>query len=392
MIGQTLKIAIVAGEVSGDLLGGDLAAALKRQFAGDVELVGIGGEALEAEGLTSLFDFSELSIMGFTQVLPKLPRLIRRVRQTADAIVAARPDVLVIIDSPDFTHRVARIVRRRAPEIPVVDYVCPSVWAWKEERAPQMRGYVDHVLAILPFEPAVMQRLGGPPTTFVGHRLASAAEIVAMRELRTRRGAQSEEPATLLLLPGSRAGEISRLLPFFEQTVGELAVRRPGLRLLLPTPPRREELVRRITAGWRIAPQVTTAPQDKWRAFGDADAALAASGTVILELGLAGVPTLSCYSADWIVRLMAHRIKTWTAALPNLVADYAVVPEFFNEMIRPGLLARSLERLMADTPERSAMLAGFDTVWHRMQTERPAGERAADIVLEMIKRKGPDPV
>lgn len=390
MNASPLKLAVIAGEVSGDLLGGDLVAAIRRQFKGDVDLVGVGGEALQAEGLRSLFDFSELSIMGFTQVLPKVPLLLWRIRQTARAIVAARPDVLVIIDSPDFTHRVARIVRRHLPDLPIIDYVCPSVWAWKEERATRMRAYVDHVLAILPFEPDVMRRLGGPETTYVGHRLASAPEIAAVRRRRSERSSGSDTaPATLLLLPGSRTGEITRLLPLFEATVSELAPCCPGLRLLLPTPPRREKLVREMTAHWAITPEITTSVTDKWRAFGEADAALAASGTVILELGLTGVPTLSCYVADWIVKLMAHRIKIWTAALPNLIADYPVVPEYINEMIRPGLIARKLERLMADTPERQLMLDGYETVWQRMQTERSAGETAASIVLAIAERQRP---
>ncbi len=203
MTTKLLKIGIVAGEVSGDLLGGDLIAALRKAHAGQIELIGVGGEALERQGLTSLFDFSELSIMGISQVLKRLPSLLRRIRQTAEAIVAARPDLLIIIDSPDFTHRVARRVRKALPDLPVVNYVCPSVWAWKEERAPRMRAYVDHVLALLPFEPAVMARLGGPATTYVGHRLIGDPDIQRVRAARLARPEQSEP--VCLLLPGSRS-------------------------------------------------------------------------------------------------------------------------------------------------------------------------------------------
>ena len=388
---NAIKLAVIAGEVSGDLLGADLVRALRPLVGGDLSLVGVGGEALEVEGLTSLFDYSELSIMGISQVLARLPKLILRIRQTANAIIAARPDILVIIDSPDFTHRVARIVAKALPDLPIVDYVCPSVWAWKPERAVKMRPYIDHVLAVLPFEPEVMERLGGPPTTYVGHRLASDADVLAVRRRQVEKQAAGSDPAaaTCLLLPGSRASEISRLLPAFGETAQELRSRHPQMRFLLPTVSRQEDLVRRITASWAVRPEISVGAEAKWRAFAQADAAIAASGTVILELALAGIPVVSTYKADWIIRLMHKRIKIWTAAIPNLVADYPVVPEYLNEAVRPGALARWVERLSEPTPEREAMLAGFRTVWQRMETERPPGETAAGIVLSVLQNKKP---
>ncbi len=229
-----LTVGVVAGEVSGDLLGGDLIRALKRQTDRPVRLVGVGGEDLQREGLESLFDYSELSIMGLSQVLARLPTLIRRIRQTADALIAARPDVLLIIDSPDFTHRVAKRVRAALPGVPIIDYVCPSVWAWKEYRAPRMRAYVDHVLAVLPFEPEVMARLGGPKTSYVGHRLAQDAEVLAVRARqsareseRERNGEAKDAPRTCLLLPGSRGAEITRLMPEFQAAMLFLKERHP---------------------------------------------------------------------------------------------------------------------------------------------------------------------
>lgn len=390
MTAKPLTIAVIAGEVSGDLLGGDLVAALRRLHAGPVALVGVGGEALQREGLVSLFDFSELSIMGISQVLKRLPSLLRRIRQTANAVIAARPDLLLIIDSPDFTHRVARRVRKRLPDLPVVNYVCPSVWAWKEERAPRMRAYVDHVLALLPFEPAAMQRLAGPPTTYVGHRLASDADIARVRAARLAREDRGEAQGKVcLLLPGSRAGEIGRLLPVFGAAAEELAARDPGIRFLLPTVPRQEALVRQLTAGWPLKPEITVSPEAKWRAFAEADAAIAASGTVILELALARVPVVSAYKVDWLIKLIAGRIRIWTAALPNLIADYPVVPEYVNEVVRPGSLTRWFERLSADTLQRRAMLEGFDAVHARMQTETPPGEAAARVLLDLLETKKP---
>lgn len=387
---RALKIAVVAGEVSGDLLGGDLIAALKRQHGGPVELVGVGGEALEAEGLVSLFDYSELSIMGFTQVIARLPRMISLIRQTADAIIASRPDALLIIDSPDFTHRVAKRVRKVLPDLPVVKYVCPSVWAWKEYRARAMLAYVDHVLAVLPFEPDVMRRLGGPPTTFIGHRLVSDPSLLAVRHARAKRGCEPVGPQrTIMLLPGSRAFEIRKLLPIMGDAMRELLARNGALRFVLPTVPRREALVREVIAEWPVKPEVIVGNDGKWQAFSEADAALAASGTVILELALAGVPSVSVYQTDWIIKLLASRIKVWTAALPNLIADYCVVPEYIDHTLRAGSLTRWAERLSVDSLQRQAMIEGFDLVQRRLTPEVPAGEAGARILLETLRKKSP---
>ncbi|MBB6487521.1 lipid-A-disaccharide synthase [Rhizobium lusitanum] len=388
MSAAPLKLAVVAGEVSGDLLGGDLVAALKRRYDGPVELIGVGGEALEAQGLRSLFDYSELSIMGFIQVIKRLPKLLARIRQTADAIITARPDALLIIDSPDFTHRVAKRVRKALPDLPVINYVCPSVWAWKEYRAQKMLAYVDHVLAVLPFEPEAMQRLGGPATTYVGHRLTVDADLLETRRLRALRDpGAGDNTKTVLLLPGSRGSEIRQLVPVFEQATEELSRRNDNVRFLLPTVPKQEALVRSLLENWRIKPDIVVGQKAKWEAFAQADAAMAASGTVILELGLAGVPVVSTYKTEWLAKFVMSRIKIWTAALPNIIADYAVLPELINDVLRPGMLARYMERLSKDTPERAAMLAGYDLVWQRMQTEEPPGDKAAAIVLEVLSNK-----
>lgn len=390
MTGKVLKIGVIAGEVSGDLLGGDLIAALRLAYDGDVELVGVGGEALERQGLKSLFDFSELSIMGISQVLKRLPLLLRRIRQTAQAMIAARPDVLLIIDSPDFTHRVAKRVRKALPDLPVVNYVCPSVWAWKEERAPRMRAYVDHVLALLPFEPAAMERLGGPKTTYVGHRLTADPDIRRVSAERRRRVDRGAAERLCLLLPGSRSTEINRLLPVFGEMVKALSARHTGIRFLLPTVPRQEALVRRLTADWPVKPHITATTDEKWQAFAEADAAIAASGTVILELALARVPVVSTYRFDWLANFFfLRKVKIWSAAIPNIIADYIVVPEFLNEQVRPGTLARCFERFAEDTAERRALLEGYDLVEERMQTMQPPGEAGAAVILEILATKKP---
>ncbi|PYB71217.1 lipid-A-disaccharide synthase [Rhizobium wuzhouense] len=386
---KPLKIAVIAGEVSGDLLGADLIAALKRRHAGRVDVIGVGGEALAGQGLQSLFDFSELSIMGITQVLSKLPRLIKLISVTSDAIIAAKPDLLLIVDSPDFTHRVAKRVRKALPDLPVVNYVCPSVWAWKEYRAKAMLPYVDEVLAVLPFEPQVMERLGGPKTHFIGHRLTTHAEILRVREARKARSVRAVgDQRTILLLPGSRGAEITQLLPVFGAAMEEYVARNGKTRFVLPTVPRQEARVREMTASWALRPEILLGDDAKWKAFEEADAAIAASGTVILELALAYVPVVSTYKGDWIIRMMANRIKVWTGALPNLIADYAIVPEYFNDVLRPASLVRWAERLSSDTPQRATMLSGYDDVWSKLQTDLPAGEAGADLVLSLLARRG----
>ncbi|KXG86672.1 lipid-A-disaccharide synthase [Agrobacterium bohemicum] len=390
MTDSVLKVAVIAGEVSGDLLGADLVRALKLQYPGRVELLGVGGEGLIAEGLVSLFDYSELSIMGFTQVLKKLPQMIARIKETARAIIAAKPDVLLIIDSPDFTHRVAKRVRKALPDLPVVNYVCPSVWAWKEQRAPAMLSYVDHVLALLPFEPETMQRLGGPPTTFVGHRLSVDTDLLEVRAKRAARPLPAKgEPRTILLLPGSRSTEITRLMEPFEHAAQAFVDRNGPTRFVLPTVPRQESRIRELASSWpdHIRPQIDVGPVFKWRAFAEADAAIAASGTVILELALANVPVVSVYKTDWIFTMLSRRIKTWTGALPNLIADYAVVPEYINEVVRAGSMLRWAERLSFDTLQRRAMLEGFALVQQRLHTERPPGEVGAEILLSVYRAK-----
>lgn len=382
-----LKIAIVAGEESGDLLGADLVAALRKKTGREIELVGVGGRHLEAEGLRSLFDADQIALMGVSAVLRDLPRLLRRISQTAGTIARERPDCLVTIDSPDFTLRVARKVRAANPAIPIVHYICPSVWAWRPGRAPAMKPHVDRVLCILPFEAAELERLGGPPGTYVGHRLASDPGIRAAAAAQAGRSVASGGEKTLLLLPGSRRSEVNRLIGAFGETAALLRQRGHALRVVLPTVPHVAGMVESAVAGWEQKPTVVTGAEEKWRAFGEADAALIASGTVSLELALAGVPLVSCYKLDAIARMASGLITTWTALLPNLIADRAVAPEFFNQQVRPGTLARWLEALLDDTPLRAWQKRGFEEVVRRMATDRPAGDIAAEAVLAQIGRR-----
>ena len=380
-----LKIAIVAGEESGDLLGADLVQALQRLSGREVRLIGTGGRHLQELGLSPLFDAGEIALMGLTAVIRDLPRLMRRIGETARFVAKEKPDCLITIDSPDFSLRVAKKVRALDPTIPIVHYICPSVWAWRPGRAKAMKPHVDEILCILPFEPAELVRLGGPHGTFVGHRLATDPGIAiaaAMQEGKIELAPDREK--TLLLLPGSRRSEVRSLLGPFGETVSILRARGHQMRLLLPTVPHVAGLVEEAVSGWAQRPEIILDPQHKWQAFGEADAALIASGTVSLELALARVPMLSSYKLDTFMRAVQSLITVWSGALPNLIADRPVIQENYNQYVRPQWMARYVEGLFDDSGLRRWQKDGFAEIARRLTTERPSGELAAEAVLKHI--------
>ncbi|HEX4552813.1 MAG TPA: lipid-A-disaccharide synthase [Xanthobacteraceae bacterium] len=381
-----LKVFVVAGEESGDRLGGALVQALRRHAGRPLELQGIGGHAMAAAGVASLFPIEHLAIVGFSAIPRRLPTILRSIRAAADQVVAARPDVLVIIDSPDFTHRVARRVRAAAPDIAIVDYVSPSVWAWRPGRARAMRAYVDHVLALLPFEPAAHKRLGGPPCSYVGHPLSEQVADLRPDAAEARR--RDADPPVVLLLPGSRSGEVARHLAVFGAAVARLADRLGPLELVLPTVPHLVDRVRAGTATWAAPPRIVVEQADKWAAFRVARAALAASGTVTLELAVAGVPTVVAYRVSLLTEFIYRAaVRVPTIVLANLVLGENVMPEIIQRQATPERLAAALGRLVADTPERRAQLAAFarlDAVM-AIGSARPS-DAAAEIVLDVARR------
>jgi lipid-A-disaccharide synthase len=357
----------------------------------------VGGREMAAEGLVSPFAIDELAIIGFAAIPRRLPLILRRIRETAALAVATQPDALVIIDSPDFTHRVARRVRAAAPAIPIIDYVSPSVWAWRPGRARAMRAYVDHVLALLPFEPQAHLRLGGPPCTYVGHPLME--RLARLRPAAAEAARRLAEPPIVLVLPGSRGAEIRRLLATFGQALdlltagplaaGLLAAGRQPPELVLPTLPHLRERITAATAGWRLRPRIIVDLEDKQAAFRVARAALAKSGTVTLELALAGVPMVAAYKVSLIEEMVARiAIQVPSAILPNLILEENVVPEFLQRDCTPQKLSAALAPLLSDSPQRRAQIDAFGRLDAVMGGEAasPSG-RAADIVLRLAGRR-----
>lgn len=379
---------LVVGEESGDRLGAALIAALRQATQGRVRFSGVGGAQMAALDVASLFPLGDLAIIGFGAIPARLWKILQRIRATADAIIAAKPDVLVIIDSPEFTHRVARRVRARMPHIPILDYVCPSVWAWRPGRAKAMRAYVDHVLALLPFEPEALRRLGGPPATYVGHPLTE--RIGELRPSAAEAARRKADPPLLLVLPGSRSAEIRRMAAIFGAAVGRLQDRLGALDVVVPAVPRLAEQVRAAVAAWPVPARVVTDAAEKHAAFRQARAALAKSGTSTLELALAGVPMVAAYKVSLIEEAVGRALITVTTViLANLILGDEVVPQFLQRDCTPDRLAAVLLPLMADTPERARQIAAFA----RLDTVLGVGEgapsaRAAAVVLNHVPKRG----
>jgi lipid-A-disaccharide synthase len=355
---RVLKVFLVVGEESGDQLGAGLMRALTKRLQGRVQFAGVGGAAMAGESLTSRFPLADVALMGFLAVAKGLPRVLARIRETARAVIADQPDVLVIIDSPDFTHRVARRVRAAAPWIPIVNYVSPSVWAWRPGRAHAMRAYVDHVLALLPFEPAAHARLGGPACTYVGHPLVGKISVLRPNEQEMRR--RLADPPVLLVLPGSRRTETRRLLAPFAEAVARVQRTTGALEVVLPTLPHLHSEVVEAADRWPLRPRVVVGEGDKHAAFRVARAALAASGTATLELALAGVPTVAAYRLAAVEAAIVRRlIRVPSVILANLVLEENVVPEFLQDVCTPDRLADALVPLLSDTPARRRQLDAF---------------------------------
>ena len=372
-----LRVFLIAGEPSGDRLGAALMAGL-RALRPDVVFSGVGGALMQAQGLQSLFAMEELSVMGIAEVLPKYRQLKRRIAQTAEAALAASPSVMISIDSPDFCLRVAKRVKAQRPDLPTVHYVAPSVWAWRPKRAGKMARVIDHVLALLPFEPPLM-RAAGMSCDFVGHPVV--AETLATPE---ERALLVGEGPLILALPGSRRGEVTRLAPVIGAVLAQIKAIYPAARVALPTVRGVADLVTDLSRDWPIVPQIIQDPVLKRAAFAAADVAIAASGTVSLELAANGCPMVIAYDMHpltlWLMR-RAALIDTVT--LVNLVSETRVVPEFIGPNCRADLIAPAVLALLQGAGDQQSAMAL--TMQRLGQDGAAPGLRAAQSVLDFLK-------
>jgi lipid-A-disaccharide synthase len=343
---------------------------------------------MAGQGLRSLFPPEELALMGFVEVLPHLRRLLRRIGQVSAAILAEPPDVLVTIDSPAFSLRVARRVAGRA--IPLVHYVAPSVWAWRPGRAQKIARFLDLLLTLLPFEPPYFER-HGLRSVYVGHPIVET--VPSQRDaagFRRRHGLAADAPL-LLVLPGSRRSEVRYHMPVFADAVERLHRSHPGLHAVIPTVPGVAAAVRAAAAHWRVPTIVLSDPAEKFDAFAAGDAALSSSGTATLELAVTGLPTVVAYKSSWLSAEIFRRLTLIRhASLVNILADRQVQPEFLQENCRAELLSGAVDRLLTDPAAAQAQRSGFRMVIDRLAVPVAPSERAADAILELLggRRRG----
>ena len=383
------RLAVVAGEASGDALALRFLEGL-RQRLGDRELVvtGVGGESLIAAGLVPLFPQADIAVMGFGPVVARLPLLLRRMEDAAHGIVAFAPDLLLTVDAPDFCLRVAKKVRARAPSIPIAHWVCPSVWAWRPGRARRMAPHVDRILALLPFEPAALERLHGPRTIYVGHPLIERLSALRPDAREAAIRADGEAPV-VLILPGSRRSEIRHLMPVFGEAVARIKAAKPHARFVLPAVAHLREEIAQAIASWSVQPEIVGGESEKLATFRVARAALAASGTVTLELALAQVPTVAAYrGAGWEAAIARRLIKLPSVILPNLILGRSDVPEFIQDDATPDALSRQVLAALADGLERQRQLDGFAEVETIMKSAgtSPAAN-AVEAALALVQAR-----
>ncbi len=383
---------IIAGEPSGDALGAALIAALRERTSGRLRIAGIGGEAMAAEGLQSLVPLADLAVAGVAEVLPRAPLILRRVRETVAAIRAQRPDAVITIDSSGFSWRIAQRLRRHGEKLPLIHYVAPMVWAWRGGRARRMARWYDHLLTLLPFEPPYFEAVG-LAASYVGHPVleSGAGEGDAAR-FRAAQGIAADE-LVISVLPGSRGGEVRRLLAIFGEALHRLEAMVGPFRVAVPTVETVTEAVTQGVRVWPGRPIVLRGSADKYDAFAASRAALAASGTVALELALAGVPMAVAYRLNPLTEALLDRIvKVRQFNLVNLLLDRPLVAEHWRGACAPEPLARSLAVLISDERVRSAHRQGYDEAVRRLRADGMSPSRAAaDRILAILAARSGDP-
>ncbi len=368
-------IFLIAGEASGDVLGASLMESLKAR--GYTNFSGVGGDHMRQAGLVSLFPMQDISVMGLVPVIKKLPKILYRISQTIEAVVSAAPACLIIIDSPDFTHRVARRVRKINPAIPIINYVSPTVWAWRSGRAQKMQAYIDCVLALLPFEPEAYRRLSGPKCVYVGHPLLEQ-ELVQQNQL------LEKTKNVFIIMPGSRVAEIKRMAPLYGAVLDLLKSDIQDLDVVLPVAPNMKSLVIEEIEKWSVSPRLIT-QREKSAYFAKSRVALVTSGLATLELALCQVPMIVAYKVSFFEYFFRFLIKVNSIVLPNLIVEENFIPEFIQDRATAQNLAQAVKKLLEDDKMRHQQIIAFKRVREALSLSgaKPS-DRAAEVILEYL--------
>jgi lipid-A-disaccharide synthase len=378
-------IFVVAGEPSGDALGGALIAALRERTGAGLRVAGIGGECMAGQGVSSLVPLSDLAVAGITEVLPRAPLILRRVRETVRTIRQLHPDAVVTIDSSGFSWRIAHRLRRQGERLPLIHYVAPMVWAWRPGRARRIARWYDHLLTLLPFEPPYFEE-AGLACSYVGHPvIESGADRGDAARFRTTHGIADDE-LILTVLPGSRSGEARRLLPVFGSALRRLEAMLGPFRVAVPTVENVADAVTAGVADWPGRPLVLRGAEAKYDAFAASRAAMAASGTVALELALARLPMVVAYRLNRLTEALLERVvQVRRVNLVNLILDRPLVPELLGDECTPERLAAAVAELVRDERVRSTHIEGYDEAVRRLGSAGPSPSRnAADRILAII--------
>lgn len=382
-----LKIYLIAGEPSGDALGARLMKAMKKKTEGKVEFFGVGGETMEAEGLTSLFDISDLAVMGIAEVIPSIPKVLKHIKETINDIIKVRPDIVISIDSWSFGCRVQKALRKKKLGIPQVHYVAPQVWAWKKKRARTMHKYVDHLLTLLPQEPKYFIPYG-LDTTFVGHPVIESPVAKSDKESFRKKYNISKDKKIVCILPGSRHNEVATLLPIFIETAQKLSAIRDDLLFVIPTVKTVEHRVKNLTNNCGIEFLIVEGSEDRHNAMCASSAAIAASGTVALELAIADVPHIIGYKVSPLTAFLAkYLLHIQFVNLTNILLGREIVPELLQDACVPDNIARYIKRFLEQDDLYRHEIDGFKKVREVLGLgEQTPSENASDVVLELIKK------
>ena len=374
------KIFVIAGEASGDILGADFINSILKKEK-NISVFGVGGEEMnKISGFKSLFDIKDIAVMGFWEVFKNICRIKRRISQTANAILNIKPDVVLTIDAPGFNMAVVRKVKVKLPNTKFVHYVAPQVWAWKEKRAKKISKIFDYLLCFFPFEPKYFEKYG-LKCFVVGHTAVENVKGDKNRFLKKYK--LSKNDVVVTLLPGTRRQMAEKLLPIYRDVVDEIYTKIPNLKIVIPTTETMDYFIFSETKGWKYEPLIIKGKQDRYDAFMASKASLCISGTAVLELALAKVPTVVAYKISELSYMIAkHFVRIKNVTLPNIIMGKVIVPEFIQDRCNAENLARALLKIITDKKYRESQMENYDKFLEKMNYKK--GKSPSDKVVDAV--------